>query len=48
MYRLAICKTYGYSIVRRLILAIKRWFSTNYVMIHKQIDLRLYDGDDEE
>ena len=48
MYKLAICKRYGRSLVRQFILTIKRMFSTNYIMIHKHIDLKLYDETEEE
>ena len=48
MYKLAMCKRYGHSLVRQLILAIKRLFSNNYIMIHKNIDLRQYDQTEEE
>ena len=48
MYKLAICKRYGHSLVRQFILFIKRLFSNRYVTIHKNIDLRQHDQTEEE
>ena len=47
-YKLALLKTYGYSIVRRIATLIKRAFSNRYIMIHSNIDLRQYDRMEEE
>ncbi len=41
-------EVYGYSLYKRLVILLYRLFSDRWVWVTKQIDLKLYDRDEEE
>ena len=41
-------EVYGYNLYKRLVILLYRLFSDRWVLVTKQIDLKLYDRDEEE